>query len=139
MNISNGDMVELSDQFVPFSRLYKWYVEFFMESEISFTNGTNYNVRTQIFFLPIQAVGPTLAMDRVAGFPYQISSAAMFIVCIVYSSLGGFKAVLWTDVLQASVMAITVVSIATCGVIEAGGIPAIWERSQVTGRTWIGR
>ncbi|ODM96987.1 Sodium-coupled monocarboxylate transporter 1 [Orchesella cincta] len=88
-----------------------------------------------ICYLPICVLGPSLAMDQVAGFRYEISSAAMFIVCICYSSLGGLKAVLWTDVLQAVVMMITLGSLAVCGLIEVGGISTVWERSKLTGRT----
>ncbi len=44
-----------------------------------------------MFYMPITVLGPSLAIDQVAGFDYRLSSAAIFLVCIAYSSLGGLK------------------------------------------------
>lgn len=42
--------------------------------------------------MPITVLGPSLALDQVAGFNYQASAAAIFLVCIAYSSLVSYTA-----------------------------------------------
>ncbi|KAG4068534.1 hypothetical protein HA402_004875 [Bradysia odoriphaga] len=87
-----------------------------------------------VVYMPITVLGPSLALDQVAGFNYIASSAAIFLVCIAYSSIGGLKAVLWTDALQAGVMVVALAALAICGIIEVGGLPEAWQRSLDTGR-----
>ena len=43
---------------------------------------------------------PALAMNQVAGLDINIAILLVGIVCMVYTSLGGMKAVVWTDVYQ---------------------------------------
>ncbi|KAJ6648014.1 Sodium-coupled monocarboxylate transporter 1, partial [Pseudolycoriella hygida] len=80
--------------------------------------------------MPITVLGPSLAVDQVTGFGYEISSALIFLVCIAYSSL----AVLWTDVLQTIVMMVGLVTLMICGVQEVGGFMEAWKKSEETGR-----
>lgn len=49
----------------------------------------------QTFYQPITVLGPALAIDQVAGFNYIISAAAIFFVCIGYSSLVFFLQKTW--------------------------------------------
>jgi len=89
-----------------------------------------------VFYMPTTVYGPSLALDQVANIDRYFSCAAIFIVCIAYSSLGGLKAVLWTDALQAAVMLASLVAIIAAGVSEIdGGWSGIWERSEATNRT----
>src|SRR5688500_10855964 len=68
----------------------------------------------------------------------MLSSAIIFIVCIIYSSLGGLKAVLWTDALQAFVMFGTLFSIVGVGIDNMGGFSNIWDLAKESGRTNFG-
>jgi SSS family solute:Na+ symporter len=47
---------------------------------------------------------PSLAVSVVAGIPVYISILVMGVLCIIYTSVGGVEAVVWTDVMQAVVL-----------------------------------
>lgn len=56
------------------------------------------------------------------------------IVCTFYSTIGGMKAVLITDVVQSLLMLASVYSVIITAVIMAGGIGPIWEAAEKGGR-----
>ncbi len=85
--------------------------------------------------MPLVVWGPSLALDQVAGINKYMSSAVIFLVCIAYSSIGGLKAVLWSDALQAIIMFGTMITVIIVGVNEVGGLGVVWERAASTGRT----
>ena len=41
-----------------------------------------------------------LLIFQVVGLNVDLSCATMFVVCVFYTSVGGMKAVVWTDVFQ---------------------------------------
>ncbi|XP_048728576.2 sodium-coupled monocarboxylate transporter 1-like [Ostrea edulis] len=47
---------------------------------------------------------PGLAMESVTGFPKWVSICVVAVVVVIYTMLGGIKAVVWTDVIQFIVM-----------------------------------
>lgn len=55
-------------------------------------------------------------------------------ICVIYTLLGGIKAVVWTDVLQASVMIASIVLVACLGVQQTGGLGEVWNRAVEGGR-----
>lgn len=48
--------------------------------------------------------------------------------------LGGIKAVVWTDVLQASVMITSITLVAILGINQTGGFGEVWNRAVEGGR-----
>lgn len=59
------------------------------------------------------------------------------LVCTFYSTIGGMKAVLMTDVFQSLLMFVSIFSVITCAAIEVGGLDKIWEIAEEGGRTEI--
>lgn len=55
-------------------------------------------------------------------------------VCVFYTMLGGVKAVVWTDVVQAAVMLISVIMVAIFGISEAGGLSTVLDHATEGGR-----
>lgn len=55
-------------------------------------------------------------------------------VCIFYTTIGGLKAVVWTDTLQIVAMIGGIISVMGVGIVAAGGITNIWEVSKAGGR-----
>ncbi|XP_021948921.1 sodium-coupled monocarboxylate transporter 1 [Folsomia candida] len=88
-----------------------------------------------MIYMPLTVWGPSLALDQVAGLNRYMTSAVIFLVCIAYSSIGGLKAVLWSDALQAIIMFGTMITVIVVGVNKVGGIDVVWERAAATGRT----
>lgn len=50
--------------------------------------------------MAIVVYAPSLALAQVTGLQMDVSIAVTFLVCIVYTSIGGIKAVVWTTVFQ---------------------------------------
>ena len=53
-----------------------------------------------IMYCGIVIYAPSLALQQVAGFDLKIAISVTAVVCIFYTTLGGLKAVIWTDVFQ---------------------------------------
>jgi len=47
---------------------------------------------------------------------------------------GGFRAVLWTDALQAIIMIVSIAIVCIKGISDVGGFGNIWDKAQATGR-----
>lgn len=57
------------------------------------------------------------------------------LVCTFYSTIGGMKAVLMTDVFQSFLMFAAVFSVIICAIIDKGSISEIWNIAQQGNRT----
>ena len=57
-----------------------------------------------ILYMGIVLYAPSLALSAVTGLTFPGSVVAVGLVCTFYSSLGGMKAVLMTDVFQSLLM-----------------------------------
>ena len=55
-------------------------------------------------------------------------------VCVFYTSVGGMKAVVWTDVFQMAVIVAGVVAIISVGAWEVGGLGEVFRISGENGR-----
>ena len=51
-------------------------------------------------YLAIVVYAPSLALSQVTGLNIDLSIVLTFAVCIFYTSIGGIKAVIWTNVFQ---------------------------------------
>ena len=51
-------------------------------------------------FFPLVVYAPAVAIEKVCNLPKNQAIAIMGVVCCIYTSLGGIKAVIWTDVVQ---------------------------------------
>ena len=56
------------------------------------------------FYMGIVVYGTSLALESAAGFPIWTSVVVFSSAAILYTSIGGIKAVVWTDVFQTIVM-----------------------------------
>ncbi|CAF0797850.1 unnamed protein product [Rotaria sordida] len=66
--------------------------------------------------------GPSLALSQVTGINIWFTVASCGLVCTIYTSIGGIKAVIWTDVIQAVTMFLGIIVPIVFGFIDAGGI-----------------
>ncbi|CAG7716897.1 unnamed protein product [Allacma fusca] len=109
--------------FIPLSlSLYYLYVPVFFNLQLSsayeylemrFSKGTRIFVSLLAVFhltvyMAIVVLGPSLALQQVAGIDTKLSTGAIFVVCIFYSSIG---------------------------LVDEGGLSAVWERAANTNRT----
>lgn len=59
------------------------------------------------------------------------------LVCTFYSTIGGMKAVIMTDVFQSALMFLSVLSIIGSAILSQGGLSNIWKVAQFGNRTDI--
>ncbi|KAK4876908.1 hypothetical protein RN001_009414 [Aquatica leii] len=76
---------------------------------------------------PILIFIPTLAFAQVSGFPIHAISIIVCTVCIFYTTIGGLKAVVWTDTLQTVSMYLSLITVFGMGVFAVGGFTNLWN------------
>ncbi|CAG2166172.1 unnamed protein product [Oppiella nova] len=88
----------------------------------------------QIPYVAVVLYGPALALSSVT--PLSISSSILMVgaICTFYTSIGGIKAVIWTDVLQFILMILGVLMVIIQGALEVGGFQEMWNINQKGGR-----
>jgi len=86
-------------------------------------------------YLFVVLYAPSLALEAVAGIPLTASILTTGVVCTFYTSLGGLKAVVWTDVFQSAVMVGGLITVAVIGSVEVGGLSKVWEINERFNRT----
>ncbi|XP_030373601.1 sodium-coupled monocarboxylate transporter 1 isoform X2 [Scaptodrosophila lebanonensis] len=94
---------------------------------ILFTFGT-------LIWLPIVIYVPALAFNQVTGINIHIITPVVCLVCIFYTTVGGLKAVVWTDVIQTIIMVGAIVFVIVKGTIDVGGLGVVWQRNYDSGR-----
>lgn len=87
-----------------------------------------------ILYMGIVLYAPALALEAVTGLNRVASIFAIGLVCTFYSTIGGMKAVVITDVFQSLLMFAAIFSVIICAGIKAGGLATIWEAAQEGGR-----
>jgi len=70
---------------------------------------------------------PSLALEATTGISKTASIIIIGLVCAFYSSIGGIKAVLITDVFQALLMFAAVFAVIGTAANEVGGLEQIWQ------------
>ncbi|XP_055697908.1 sodium-coupled monocarboxylate transporter 1-like [Phlebotomus papatasi] len=88
--------------------------------------------------VPVTVYIPALVFQNVTGIHVYATVTALSILCASYTAIGGFRAVVWTDVFQLTLMALSCCIIATVGVTAVGGIENVWNAAERGGRlNWI--
>ncbi|XP_022090123.1 sodium-coupled monocarboxylate transporter 1-like [Acanthaster planci] len=87
-----------------------------------------------VFYMGIVIYAPALALNAVTNISLWGSVLATGLVCTVYTTIGGMKAVLWTDVFQTCLMMAGFLAIIIEGTIRLGGIGNVWQIAEEGGR-----
>ncbi|XP_058519231.1 sodium-coupled monocarboxylate transporter 2 isoform X2 [Ochotona princeps] len=88
-----------------------------------------YIVQT-ILYTGVVVYAPALALNQVTGFDLWGSVFATGIVCTFYCTLGGLKAVVWTDAFQMVVMIVGFLTVLIQGSSSAGGFHNVLEQAK---------
>ncbi|CAK8694363.1 unnamed protein product [Clavelina lepadiformis] len=96
--------------------------------------GTLLYLLQTVLYVGIVIYAPALALNAVTGFDLWGAILSTAAVCILYSTLGGLKAVIWTDAFQAIIMLIGFISIIIRGSVVMGGFENIWRACEEGGR-----
>jgi len=87
-----------------------------------------------VFYMGIVLYAPALALSAVTGLSKWTSILSVGLVCTFYSTIGGMKAVLWTDVFQSLLMFAAVFAVLIKGSIDAGGLTQVLNTAYNGGR-----
>eukprot|EP00112_Aurelia_sp_Birch-Aquarium-sp1_P018255 Seg4332.2 transcript_id=Seg4332.2/GoldUCD/mRNA.D3Y31 product="Sodium-coupled monocarboxylate transporter 2" protein_id=Seg4332.2/GoldUCD/D3Y31 len=80
-----------------------------------------------ILYLSVVIFAPSLALEAVAGVPMAATIISTGVVCTFYTTLGGMRAVVWTDVFQATIMLTGLIVVIGVGATEVGGLGKVLE------------
>ncbi|XP_014257533.1 sodium-coupled monocarboxylate transporter 1-like [Cimex lectularius] len=80
-------------------------------------------------YIPVVIYVPSLAFNQVTGMSMYVLAPIICAVCIFYTSLGGLKAVVWSDALQSMFTLASVLAVAVLGLISVGGVANVYNKS----------
>ncbi|XP_075408830.1 sodium-coupled monocarboxylate transporter 1 [Tenrec ecaudatus] len=87
--------------------------------------GTILFIVQTILYTGIVIYAPALALNQVTGFDLWGAVVATGVVCTFYCTMGGLKAVIWTDVFQVGIMVAGFASVLIQASIVQGGMSTI--------------
>ncbi|XP_029983117.1 solute carrier family 5 member 6 isoform X2 [Sphaeramia orbicularis] len=79
-----------------------------------------------VVYMGVCVYTPAFALNAVTGFKLWGVVLATGLVCTLYTTMGGLKAVIWTDVFQTLVMFAGQLAVIVVGVHQAGGLSEVW-------------
>ncbi|XP_053723681.1 sodium-coupled monocarboxylate transporter 1 [Synchiropus splendidus] len=96
--------------------------------------GTSMYIAQTILYTGLVIYAPALALNQITELDLWGVLVATGAVCIIYCTLGGLKAVIWTDVMQMVTMLAGFVAVIARGAVLQGGLTTIWEDAREGGR-----
>ncbi|CAB3362933.1 Hypothetical predicted protein [Cloeon dipterum] len=82
---------------------------------------------SQFLYIPIVIYAPALALSQVTGLNVHLITPIISAICIFYTTIGGLRAVVWTDTLQTCLMMLAMVVVIAMGVTNVGGWQKVWD------------
>ncbi|KAK2171563.1 hypothetical protein NP493_1044g00045 [Ridgeia piscesae] len=110
------------------------YLEMRYQSKFARTFGAMLFIIRATLGMGIVLFGPAVSLNAVTGFPTWTVIILIGAVCIVYTTLGGMKAVIWTDVFQTFIMLAGMLAIVIQGTMVVGGLGRVWSIAEAGGR-----
>ncbi|XP_059145998.1 sodium-coupled monocarboxylate transporter 1-like isoform X2 [Physella acuta] len=110
------------------------YLEKRFQSRSTRLVGTLLSVLTQIIYMGLASFAPSTALEAVTGFPVWGTILSTGAVATLYTTIGGMKAVIWTDVFQSIIMIAGILAIVIQGTLKVGGMSRVWEINEEWGR-----
>ncbi|XP_061582811.1 sodium-coupled monocarboxylate transporter 1 [Cololabis saira] len=96
--------------------------------------GTSLFIVQTALYTGLVIYAPALALNQITQLDLWGVLVATGAVCILYCTLGGLKAVIWTDVMQMVIMLAGFVAVIARGAVLQGGLGKIWEDAEIGGR-----
>ncbi|XP_054710659.1 putative sodium-dependent multivitamin transporter isoform X2 [Uloborus diversus] len=87
-----------------------------------------------ILYMSVVIYAPALALSAVTNLSTWVSVISIGSVCTFYCTLGGMKAVLWTDLFQGLLMFLGMIAVIVKGCTDEGGIAAVFRTAKEGGR-----
>ncbi|KAK3776314.1 hypothetical protein RRG08_039900 [Elysia crispata] len=110
------------------------YLELRFNSKLVRLLGTTMGTLSYLLYMGIVLYGPATALEAVSGLPVWNSIFLISAVAVVYTSIGGIRAVIWTDVFQGFIMLAGIFAFLIQGTIDVGGPGPVWNIADDAGR-----
>uniref|UniRef100_A0A1B6DCF3 Sodium-coupled monocarboxylate transporter 1 n=1 Tax=Clastoptera arizonana TaxID=38151 RepID=A0A1B6DCF3_9HEMI len=82
-----------------------------------------------ILYIPVVVYVPALAFNQVSGADIHVVAPFICAVCIFYTTVGGLKAVVWTDALQGLTTISAIFAVIIIGIYNVGGLSEVFRIS----------
>ncbi|CAG5120028.1 unnamed protein product [Candidula unifasciata] len=105
------------------------YLEIRFHKVIRYMGSIAFSVIILIYMAAV-LYAPAVALSQVTGLSTEISILAMGAVCTFYTSIGGIRAVVWTDAFQLIVVWAGLLALLIKGAVDAGGWTNVWKVSK---------
>nr|XP_053629338.1 sodium-coupled monocarboxylate transporter 1-like isoform X1 [Cherax quadricarinatus] len=89
---------------------------------------------TNVIYMGVVLYAPTMALSTVTGISIWASTLTMGIICTFYITIGGVRAVVYTDVLQTLIMFGGVLAVVIICCVDLGGVDNVWDIALQGGR-----
>ena len=125
--------------FMPFYSRFKFYTAYeYLERRFDLKTrllGSTIFLLMRASHVAIVIYAPSLILSLITGLP-MVGCVLMMGVCTtLYTTLGGMKAVIWTDVMQFSILIIGLFTVSWLSISHVpGGIPTVWRVVNDAGR-----
>lgn len=106
--------------------IYKYFSLRYGSNEVRFMAAT-LGVIYFVFYMAVVVLGTCVALNSVLQVPFWATVITYTLVTTIYTSLGGFKAVIWTDVFQLVVMVMGILATLIKSTQEAGGSASVYS------------
>lgn len=126
--------------FVPFFRKLRVYTAYeYLEKRfdrrLQYIASVFFIVRV-VLYAGLAIYVPALAITAVTGTPFWLAVLVTGLVATIYTTLGGMKAVIWTDTIQFGVLCGGIILVFVfCMNKVPGGLPAAWDLARADGKT----
>ncbi|XP_041376730.1 sodium-coupled monocarboxylate transporter 1-like [Gigantopelta aegis] len=109
------------------------YLEMRFNKAVRLMGSTLFIVQMAIY-LGIVVYAPALALSQVTGLTIEFSILTVGLVSTFYTTIGGIKAVIWTDAFQMGIITAGMLTLIIQGAITVGGWEVVMERTNKGGR-----
>ncbi|CAF4074931.1 unnamed protein product [Rotaria sordida] len=99
----------------------------YLERRFSLTVRIAVTINFILIIVTVNLYGPSLALSQVTGLNLWLTISACGLICTLYTSIGGMKAVIWTDVIQSIIMFLGVILSIVFGFMDSGGVRKVFE------------
>jgi sodium-coupled monocarboxylate transporter 8/12 len=125
--------------FMPFYSRFKFYTAYeYLEQRFDLKTrllGSSLFLLMRGSHVAIVIYAPSLILSLITGLPLTGSVLVMGLCTTLYTALGGMKAVIWTDVMQFSILITGILAVAWLSIAHVpGGIHTIWHVAAGAGR-----
>ena len=114
---------------LPITSIYKYFNLRYGSNEVRFLAATG-GIIYFIFYMAAVVVGTCIALNSVMNIPFWATVITYTAVTTIYTSFGGFKAVIWTDVFQLVIMLTGILATLIKSSIESGGPSEIYTLAE---------